>query len=695
MVNDSRDRNTYLSEIDGLRSLAVLSVMLFHLDAPLLPGGFSGVDVFFVISGYVVSRAMFARGHMPAGQFAIDFFSRRFVRILPALLLCLSVTTVMAILFTPQSWLSATTAKVASWAYVGASNMALLWFQDDYFSPRAEYNLFTHTWSLGVEEQFYLVVPGLVLLWLLWRQRAGAKAVVAAGLMPLLATVSLVFAFVHGQQSPDGAYYLLPARFWELAAGVMLSQYQFAGRLTSARPRVAAVALAVGLAGVFAGFWWCDKAAFPVPWALLPVAGTLLCLYAVSASRENPGLGFAALRHPVATYVGRLSYSLYLWHWPVYGLFRWTVGLYSYWLVVAVAITFGLAALSYHWVETPVRRSRRVRSLPAWLKVLAGLVTMIALAFAASALFDKHRQWSLSATSDVKQWYPYGFRVPGVTEEPKPLEGKKLFVVGDSHTPAYSTLLREASDRLGVHVEKFPVRACNVGSLMAPVRQREECVAPIEQVLARIDSDLHAGDMVFFASLRSKRLIDQWAAFDYEDGEPRTMLTGLVEKAANRDDATTVLEFDDLNTHLHQPGVVRQRKDAWRETAGIVAELREKGIWVLFDAPKPVLQMPPFRCSDWFNRHNPVCALGADVDRGQLLVLREPMMDSLVRMQQRFDNVVLWDPFPVLCPDAACSAYDADGRPLFFDGDHLSAHGNRVLYPSFSELLLSVMGGDR
>lgn len=692
MSAEPRAPGPYLSEIDGLRCLAVLSVMLFHLDAAFLPGGFSGVDVFFVISGYVVSRAMIARGDMPRGRFIIDFYARRFVRILPALLLCLVTTTLVSIFFVPQSWLSATTATVASWAYVGASNLALVWFQDDYFSPRSEYNLFTHTWSLGVEEQFYLIAPAIVLLWLAWHRRQGVRAAVARGSLPLLMGLSALFAYRYAELSPDGAYYLLPARFWELAAGAMLSQWQASGRLTSARPAAATAALTLGLAGILAGFWLSDKQAFPMPWALLPVGGTLLCLYAVSANRHADGAGFALLRHPAMAYMGKLSYSLYLWHWPVYGLFRWTVGWHSYWVVLAVGITFVLAALSYHGLETPVRRSRWLRGISAWIKVVAGLTIMIALAYATSLLFDKRQALTLSVTGDTRQWYPLSHPVQAVPEEPKPLEGKKLYVVGNSHAPAYSTMLQEASDRLGIDIRMFPLGSCNIGNLDIPVQQKSTCASPIDDVLTRLTKELKAGDMVFFASLRMPRLIDQWGVFDYGAKSLDLKQDGLIEDARRREEDSDILEFSEIREYLDRPGIVRLREAAWRETADIVARLEQRDIWVMVDAPKPVMQIPPFRCSDWFNGSNPICALGPRVNRDQLLDLREPMMASLTRLDQAFDNVVLWDPFPALCPDDRCSAYDEDGRPLFFDGDHLSAHGNRVLYPSFSSRLLSTMG---
>src|SRR5690625_4326037 len=155
----------YVPAIDGLRAIAVLAVLIYHLDAAFLPGGFAGVDVFFVISGYVVARSLVSRSGESFGQFLMGFYSRRIRRIVPALILCLLVTALFTVLFIPDSWLSSTTHQVGLYAFFGLSNFALVWFQDDYFSPRAEFNPFVHTWSLGVEEQFYFVFPLLIFLW--------------------------------------------------------------------------------------------------------------------------------------------------------------------------------------------------------------------------------------------------------------------------------------------------------------------------------------------------------------------------------------------------------------------------------------------------------------------------------------------------------------------------------------------------
>jgi peptidoglycan/LPS O-acetylase OafA/YrhL len=183
----------YIPEIDSLRAIAVLSVILFHFNPLILPGGFSGVDVFFVISGYVVSSSLAKSQHSHFIGFVLQFYSRRIIRIYPALLACLMIVGVLQTLFVPASWLSQSTNSTALYAFAGLSNFALIWFNDGYFSPRIEFNAFTHTWSLAVEEQFYLLFPFIFFIWIKYKEQKSLTGEIAHYLLPLLFIVSLIF----------------------------------------------------------------------------------------------------------------------------------------------------------------------------------------------------------------------------------------------------------------------------------------------------------------------------------------------------------------------------------------------------------------------------------------------------------------------------------------------------------------------
>lgn len=211
----------YIPAIDGMRAIAVLAVIVFHADfLDALPSGFTGVDMFFVLSGYVVSQSLWDRRELGVVHFLKDFYRRRLLRILPALLVVLSVSFVVSALFMPQFWLSELINRTGLAAYFGLSNVVLAWNTNTYFSPSAELNPYLHTWSLGVEEQFYVIFPIMYFIWLRFNQQVAlVKAV-----LPLLALVSLVLSAVETPTDPRSAFYLLPSRFWEFAAGAMLFQ---------------------------------------------------------------------------------------------------------------------------------------------------------------------------------------------------------------------------------------------------------------------------------------------------------------------------------------------------------------------------------------------------------------------------------------------------------------------------------------
>ncbi|NWO04474.1 MAG: acyltransferase [Alteromonadaceae bacterium] len=660
----------YVPAIDGLRAIAVLAVMAFHLDPAFLPGGFAGVDVFFVISGYVVARSLIGRADESFGRFLLGFYSRRVRRIVPALIVCVLATSLLTVLFIPDSWLSSTTSQVGLFAFFGLSNLALVWFQDDYFSPRTDFNPFVHTWSLGVEEQFYFVFPLLIFIWFRWFRKPSAMPAGALinSLIPILAVISLYIAYHMGQQRPDWAYYMLPARFWELAAGVVLFQLQARQKLPTLSTSLASLCLLAGIILMAAGFIWADKNAFPYPWAVLPVAGTVLALWAVSGTEGRPLPLASVFTTTVAITIGKLSYSLYLWHWPVYTLMRWTTGLHTPALMgTAIALTFILAAVSYHFIETPVRRARPLAQ-PAWRAVAVGGVAITLFWASANTLFENRADLTLSTTGQTDLWYPYTYPdapeyypVTGKPEAAPALTGRQMFVTGNSHTGAYTTMVKLLEQRHGITTHLHQTGHCALGNMLYPIEPLAGCETTADDYLSFLKEQANPGDMVFLASLRTHRLSDQW----YRK-PPEQVLA-----------------------HSQSQAALADVQAAREEAKQLVNALEDMGLIVLLDYPKPVLKAPPYRCSDWFNGGNPICTGDLGTARSFMDQLRAPVVRSMQQLRATASNVYLWDPMPALCTGHQCAPFDKTGRPLFFDGDHLSAHGNRVLYSGFEERVLS------
>jgi peptidoglycan/LPS O-acetylase OafA/YrhL len=268
-------RAQYYPYIDGLRALAVLSVLIYHLHGSWLPGGFVGVDVFFVISGFVVSASVASFKGQGIRQLLSFFYARRLRRIAPALIVCLLVTAILTTLLIPPSWLSAENQKTGLYAFFGLSNLVLAQSGRDYFAPTTDFNPYTHTWSLAVEEQFYLLFPFLLLAWMRGgRGRALSIALVAGALL-----ASLYWGWWQSQAHPIQAYFLTPSRFWELAAGALLyqlnSQSPERTKCSKRASSVCGVFGAVSLLVIIAACALSVPARFPVPGVLPAVIGTL------------------------------------------------------------------------------------------------------------------------------------------------------------------------------------------------------------------------------------------------------------------------------------------------------------------------------------------------------------------------------------------------------------------------------------
>ena len=324
----------YRQEIDGLRAIAVVAVILNHLHEDWLPGGFLGVDVFFVISGYVITASIEGRADVSLGLFIGDFYRRRIQRLAPALICCIAITGILTCLFVNDPESSLITGATA---LVGVSNIYLLGESTNYFSADASYNTFLQTWSLGVEEQFYLCFP-ILAWWLFQRQRK-----VCSPALPVLATLSLIslLGFLYSStNNPTIAYFLTPMRLWELLAGAVVQQGFLRGlRFPAMLP----------MAMLMVSFWLNNNP--PTESTLLVVAATTLLLPAL----EAPSAVKRMLKLPALQHLGQISYSLYLWHWSVICLARWTIGLEGWRLPLLLLLMIGSAEASYHWIESPLR----------------------------------------------------------------------------------------------------------------------------------------------------------------------------------------------------------------------------------------------------------------------------------------------------------------------------------------------------
>ena len=441
----------YRPEIDGLRAIAVLGVLLFHAGFPAFSGGYAGVDVFFVISGYLITRTILAG--IDAGQFSyVGFFVNRVRRLFPALLTTVGVSLLVgALLFPPPHMKKLAEAAIVS--VLGISNI-YFWSEASYWDIESAFKPLLHTWSLAVEEQFYLIWPPLLLL----ASRASDKRIARVALLTTLGLTSLLFAAYLNQHHPRATFYWMPWRAFEFMIGAAVIRLEIIaqprGRLW---PEIMAVA---GLGMIIVPFLaYTDHTPFPFPGALFPCIGTALLIWAGGSCLTS-----RLWTNRPMIWTGRISYSLYLVHWPL-------VIYYNYWQFASptqfeqvglVIGSFALAIPLNAFVEKRFRRSRTSERSSDVIFVgvsTAAAIGMVAIAL--SAKLDDGWPWRLqpgrlnpSILAKLSPWCREGTGLCGAP-------AGTAVLIGDSHADQFSGAVAESLKQAGLRGTLYKtVNAC-------------------------------------------------------------------------------------------------------------------------------------------------------------------------------------------------------------------------------------------
>jgi peptidoglycan/LPS O-acetylase OafA/YrhL len=367
--------HAFRPDIEGLRGVAVLLVVLYHVGIPWTPGGYVGVDVFFVLSGYLISGLVVREVERTGRLDLVSFYGRRARRLLPSSALVVLCTLLVGwLLYSPSELETLSSSALAASAYV--SNFFFASRAGDYFAPDTRANPLLHTWSLAVEEQFYLLWPALIVLFLRGRSSRRVLAIGVGAVSALTFGLSLWLTPVN----PPLAFYSSFTRAWEFGLGALVF---LAPEAWARRQWVAGVlgwcglALVLGTATLLS-----DRTPYPGTAALLPVLGTAALLFS-GTNVSGAGVG-ALLGNRALLYVGRISYLWYLWHWPamVYGMVVFQP-LGGYARLIGGGVSLVLAALTHHLFENPIRYHTRLVPRPRLSLVLALAVTVLGMGVAA------------------------------------------------------------------------------------------------------------------------------------------------------------------------------------------------------------------------------------------------------------------------------------------------------------------------
>jgi peptidoglycan/LPS O-acetylase OafA/YrhL len=665
----------YRGDIDGIRALAVLSVVLYHFGLPLR-GGFTGVDVFFVISGFLIGGILW-RELEDTGSIRLgNFFLRRIRRLAPAYFVMLAATgTVASLLLLPFEYREFGKAAIASTVY--ASNI-LFFRQSGYFDPGSEQNPLLHTWSLAVEEQFYLFLP--IFLILLVRWRPDRIAVPLIGLVTVWA-LSLAACIWFTPTIPVASFYLFPFRAWELLTGVLLAVafyvFGWQGKGHRALAWLGLGLLLLSFLAVPAG------PLFPGVLAILPVAGTALLL----SSGAGAGTVNRLLTHRVARFFGLISYSLYLWHWPVISLMtylRGDMGLFErlMWMVLSV----GLAALSWRYVEQPIRRARR---LPGWaLLGGAALASVAALGAGATVYlkdgmmdrFGPEAQVHIKATADFNQDWSRCY-----VAEKLPLDGievcpigpdgdPRVLVWGDSHVRAFKEGIDRAAHEAGVPGLILWHAGCPP---LFDVRKVESAATPAENTRCTQENLQIKQSFGRLRSIETVLLVGRWSYYAAGEG------VGL--------DAHNLLSLHPTNRPERE--TEPQAEVYARAVGATVTHLS------MFFPNIYVLQQPP-ELPDYDSRiaareaaHSgiPVAAAHGVVPEVQQAALEARAAMGMApwdveAARGRIREIATW---PMFCTSGVCSAVH-DGVGQYFDNNHVTNSAALRVREIFAPVFASV-----
>ena len=458
-------RQQFRPDIEGLRAVAILLVVTFHVGIPLSPGGFIGVDVFFVISGYLITGLLVHELEQTGRLRLANFYARRIRRLLPAsAAMVLATLLVGYLLVSPIEWVDHTRAALAAAVY-----MSNIWFQRqaaDYFAADSSQNPFLHAWSLSVEEQFYLLWPIIIVL--TYRQFRSRRVLAAVMFAFSVASFGLCLQLL-GTHQPV-AFFSSPTRAWEFGIGGVLSL--IAQSPLHRRPTWNRLAGVLGLAMIAASTMLITRSSgFPGTLTLLPVLGTELVLVS-GASDAKSGAG-SFLGVPVMQRLGALSYSWYLWHWPILVLAAAVIPSITLAQRAILAIlTLAIAAASHAFLENPIRFNPYLVLRPRATLVVGAAITMLSVGLtrtakvAAATGARTPEQRAITEAADSPWVATSGCFLDRPAEDPPPCvfgdtnSSKTIALFGDSHAAMWFPAFQAAAAQNGWRLLVFTKMQC-------------------------------------------------------------------------------------------------------------------------------------------------------------------------------------------------------------------------------------------
>lgn len=661
----------FRGDIEGLRALAVTAVILFHLLPDHILGGFLGVDIFFVVSGYVISASLFSNREQGLYDFLVGFYARRLRRLLPALLAVIFFST---LIYTLTNQNPNTVLKSAIFATFGLSNIFFLHSSEDYFSDHIDENPLLHTWSLGVEEQFYLLYP--VLLFLLHRRPVALLTAIIG--VSLISMIGFVYFY---DQNKMVAFFASPLRFWEMLIGaaIFFTQRRWSvSRQAQPGPILLKTMQIAGMGALMALLAVLPYAPNAWPSYIFVVFATSLILISAPGS-----LSARVLSVPLFQYIGKISYSLYLWHWPVIAFTYSYIGADIVGIVTVLVATGALAIASFHLLENPIRTRQRLATWPRFATTsLAAVAVVVSFALATARGPLEGRMFigdqpklvergvgSLLSPYEVPGeplvWNPEKCALKSNDEvgkritlsdcivNPSANTDKKILVVGNSFSMAFRDLFHNTiQDGAWKVAITSSWGASPVETLPNDGPWRDINDYYWSTVIPQAIRELNAGDYVF--------LVSDLAGFTPQDA-PQLEKIELLRDG-----------LQEMSHELQPRGI---------ELALVY------GVGFVRDANCT----PDRTIPQWYMPRGADCQLYTKLET---LERRKPLAEMLTQLEED-EAVTIIDLIDLFCDDRMCSYQTNDGTFLYRDQfSHPSVEASRLASPRVAEALASVISSD-
>ena len=678
--------SAYRADVDGLRAIAVLAVIIFHINKSLIPGGFVGVDIFFVISGFLISLHILK--DIERDKFSLlEFYRRRIKRLALPLLVMVAVTMLAAaVLMLPSDFKHA--ADSALYALLSLANLYFWLFQDtSYFAADSNSLPLLHLWSLGVEEQFYIFWP-ILLMFTYRRTRTKAFVLLAS----LAALVSFAFGEFWFQHDASFTYYMLPARAGELLLGALVAMLVLR-EVPHRLPKKLTTPLAVIglLLVVFSMLLLNEDQVFPGGRALLPTLGAAVLIFVGHCGRNRITQLF---QFEPLVWVGLVSYSAYLWHWPLLAMLRYehiSIGLLTGSLVFAA--TLWLAFLSYMLIEEPARLWDATVSRIFIFQYIApacliALLTVMGKNYLGKEFAEPNRDVLASSNEKTLLLPPIAIVPPvasDVTALAAPPLASQVATVETSNVILNKPLQTMAEIDTSLHDKPRPAfefsYACIPEHVSAELLANPRCINGAilnTQPRVLLWGDSNATHYVGLLATIARR-----AGFNFRNvatyscppllSDPKPYV--VAKRLAECRDALVPIkktienDIDVVILAAHWPDYATHSGAFLEDVFATAKTLTAAGKLVVIMAKAPTISSFDINCKEKLNRTGSAmkCAVAEPMARDVMYA-----NTKLKDFAEHTPNVAFFDVTPYLCKDGICSAYDAADNPLYFDTGHLS-----------------------